>query len=85
MRVKAITSFSLGGGRDVADGEVFDLADEWNAKRLIAMGRFVRAWADPAPSPESGRLAVRPAVDEVSTREHEPEHREPRTRRAKGE
>jgi hypothetical protein len=85
MLVKALFGFCAGGGRDVSIGEVFEIAEEWNAKRLIGMGYVVAVGGAPAASPESERRAKALAADEISVREPEPEHREPRMRRNKEE
>ena len=79
MKVKATRGFSLGGGRDVDPGEVFE-TDEWNARRLVGLGLATPAGADPAPHPEAGRGA-----DALVAREPEPEDREPQKARGKKE
>ena len=83
MRVRAISSFCIGGGRDVERGEEFD-AEDYNARRWIYMGFVVAVEAAPAAASMPARQAIT-AADEVQVREPEPEHREPRPPRRKGE
>lgn len=84
MRVKALRGFCIATGRDVAEGEVFEITDEWNARRLVGMGYVVPVGDAPAAPPEAERRANTPAAGQLTDREPEPEHREPRTRRKEG-
>ncbi len=75
MRVKATTSFSLGGGRDVFAGDVIEL-DEAKALEKIRRG-----WVVPAPLPaDSPEAEADPEA--IVTREPVTANREPR--RARG-
>ena len=83
MKVEALTSFSLGGGRDVRVGDVFDLPEP-AAKQKISRG-WVRPAADPAAEqtkdPPGGRKPGRPeapGAGEVKTRDPMPSSRDPR-------
>lgn len=79
MIVRVLSGFSLGGGKNVAPGEVVEVED-WNGRRLIAMGFVAAIEPAPAPAKDRGGEAEMPAVDEVESREPEPESREPRRR-----
>jgi hypothetical protein len=76
MQVRALRPFSLGGGRDVYLGDVFEL-DPWRAQEKIRAG-----WVEAVTQP-----AAVPAVDpeHVQQRDPEPTARDPRiaTRRAR--
>lgn len=85
MRVKALTGFCAGSGQDVVAGEVFECAEEWKAARWVAMGFVVAAEAEPAPPKARGDERKPFAADEVRAPEPEPENREPRSPRRKGE
>jgi hypothetical protein len=55
MRLKALTSFSLGGGNDVHAGDVFDMENKARATGLVYTGM-----AEPAKEPEASPDAPSP-------------------------
>lgn len=87
MKVKALTSFSLGGGRDVHPGEVFEMSD------AAAKSRVQRGWVTPAtdapeaetenkkrPDPAQrgpGHEHPEAGTESVTTRDPQPSHRDP--------
>ena len=88
MRVKALTAFSLGQGKDVAAGDVFDL-EVVNANTKILAGWVEQVpettpikIAPPFKKPRAGAAAsAQPAAAAaragVATRDPEPTHRDP--------
>jgi hypothetical protein len=77
MLVKALTAFSLGGGRDVYQGDVFDLSAP-AAEAKIRAGWVVRA--DPTDKPRSAPAYVKPRREHPGTAALVPgavQHRDP--------
>lgn len=83
MKVQALTSFSLGGGRDVHPGDVFEMPD------AAAQQRIRRGWLSKVdePGPDT-RQRAEPAsggpehpeasgTGSVVTRDPQPSHRDP--------
>ena len=83
MKYRVLKGVGIGRGRTVVPGQIIDATeiDEQLLKNLVARACVVPAGADPAPPPYPGSEGTTPATEEVSRREPEPEHREPRTRR----
>lgn len=66
MRVEALTSFGLGGGRIASPGDVIDVPPA-HARELIH-GRMAIA----APEPEEAASEPTPAVPDRAPEKHEP-------------
>jgi len=81
MKVKALTSFSLGGGRDVHPGDVFDLLPEANARTKVSMG-----WVEPVGSVRPRARTPRGGADgdAVTTQTVPQTHRDPAPARRRG-
>lgn len=80
MAYRVLRGCILRGGRAVAPGATVEIGtelDESLARQLVARGTLVPEGAAPAPPPPTG-LGAKPLAAEVSAREPEPEHREPR-------
>lgn len=77
MMVRAMTPFSLGGGRDVKVGEVFEMPDH-EARLKVRMG-----WVEPAPADmpaPGGEREAGPVVSPGTITSAQPlvQNREPR-------
>lgn len=83
MKYRVLKGVGIGQGRTVVPGEIIDgaLLDAALLQNLIARQCVVPAGGGPAPPPMPGDEGTPPGGDVVRTREPEPEHREPRTRR----
>ena len=85
MKVKALTSFSLGGGRDVYVGDVFEMPND-QAEQKIKRG-WVKAVAEGEKLSSAGRdAAIAEARNrkqtaargtQVTARDPAPTHRDP--------
>lgn len=73
MKVKALKSFSLGHGRDVECGQVFELPDP-EARLKISQGK-VEPTSRPATAPEHPEAGGGQGV--VTTQGASPTHRDP--------
>jgi len=96
-KYRALASFCIGGGRDVAVGEVVELVNDANVLGWLAAGRLERVVDMPEntqPAEGGGNEAAAPASAAASTQEQAggaagtldqpgptPRNREPRRRR----
>lgn len=84
MKYLVLRGFVAQDRTAVAPGDVIDIEDAGFARPLIARGCITphtAGGAAPAPPPPPAGAAPTAGAEGVATREPEPEHREPRTRR----